>query len=664
MMKRYIIKLATAVIFLALCNSAGLYAQTSQFRGVNWADKRDNFQSGVIYLSGLSSSDTYQSASIVAERVIGQFVDLFGSNSVRMPINEATVSTYWDTYTGAIDVALTKGKVILCFWSERSGADVRDMNAFWAMWQTVVDHYGDNPNMYFEVFNEPSHLNKTELCNLYSDWLQKFSSFPQSRVILDGSGLAMNVPDVGSDSRFDNCLLAVHEYSFFGSTSSVAESDWENQIKAFVGKYADRTVCTEWGGPMGPGTKNGVFYDKMDYSQPPTNFFEAYIRGVSNQLRQWQMGSFYWIGLRDNDWYSLTTRSGEGANITLSVNNQSGLDRVQYSWGDYDKLPSIKITQPTITAYTEPATIPFDVEASDPDGSVAHIDFFVNGSGTSMHSEWMAPYGWDWEDVPAGEYTMKAVAYDDQGNTAEDSITIKVNVQQAPFGGTPIEIPGKIEFENFDEGGNGFAYADSTAGNDSEANYRPGEDVDIQVCTDEGDGYNLGWVEAGEWLEYTVNVKTAGKYNILIRAASNGTGKTVSLSSDGTDIATNIAIPDTKGWQTWKDTVVYDINLNAGEQVIRLTVGDQDYINLNYMEFTLQEAPLLLTEGWNLIGCSIEGETKISEALADIWEDVEVVKSMDSFYSKAQPEFLNTLKNLDYGVGYSVKVSNECQLKW
>jgi hypothetical protein len=134
-------------------------AQTNQFRGVNWADERDNFQSGVIYLSGLSSTDTYESASIVAESVLGQFVDLLGSNSVRLPINEATVSNYWGTYTGAIDVALTKGKVILCFWSEYSGAEVRDMNAFWAMWQTVVDHYGDNPNMYFEVFNEPSHLN-------------------------------------------------------------------------------------------------------------------------------------------------------------------------------------------------------------------------------------------------------------------------------------------------------------------------------------------------------------------------------------------------------------------------------------------------------------------------------------------------------------------------
>ena len=55
---------------------------------------------------------------------------------------------------------------------------------------------------------------------------------------------------------------------------------------------------------------------------------------MSDQLREWEMGSFYWPGLRDGDWYSMTKRSGEGANIKLEVVNQSGLDRMQHSWAD------------------------------------------------------------------------------------------------------------------------------------------------------------------------------------------------------------------------------------------------------------------------------------------------------------------------------------------
>jgi hypothetical protein len=77
----------------------------------------------------------------------------------------------------------------------------------------------------------------------------------------------------------------------------------------------------------------GKSYDYLDYSKSPTNYFEGYIRGISNQLRAWNMGSFYWPGLRDGDWYSMTIKSGTGANITLSIPNKSGLERLQYAWG-------------------------------------------------------------------------------------------------------------------------------------------------------------------------------------------------------------------------------------------------------------------------------------------------------------------------------------------
>jgi len=85
---------------------------------------------------------------------------------------------------------------------------------------------------------------------------------------------------------------------------------------------------------MSTGSKNGITYQPMNYDVVGTNFFEAYIRGISQQLHDWKMGSFYWPGLRDGDWYSMTTRSGTGASIVLTVSNQSGLDRMQYSWTD------------------------------------------------------------------------------------------------------------------------------------------------------------------------------------------------------------------------------------------------------------------------------------------------------------------------------------------
>lgn len=347
---------AAAIAGLVFLGSVIASGATNQFRGVNWVDQRDNFQSGVVYVSGLSSTDTYASASVLADKVVGQFVSKLGSNAVRMPINEATVNAYWTTYTGAIDMALTKGRVDLCYWGKSSGANPPDMTAWWNMWSIVIARYGANPNFYAEVFNEPSGYSKAALLSLYEQWLQKFPDFPRNRIILDGTGLAMNVSDVGSDSRFAECLLAVHDYSFFGGSNMVKDADWANHIKGEVGSYSARTIATEWGGPMSTGSKNGVTYQPMNYNIAGTNFFEAYIRGISQQLRDWKMGSFYWPGLRDGDWYSMTTRSGTGSGTTLTISNQSGVDRMHYSWADTVKT-SIQAAGPKAPLSARPRMI-------------------------------------------------------------------------------------------------------------------------------------------------------------------------------------------------------------------------------------------------------------------------------------------------------------------
>ncbi len=336
-MYRYVnLKLIMLFVMAISVNWSHVFAATNEFRGVNWADQRDNFQPGVIYLSGLTSADTYNSASIVADRIISQFISKIGSNSVRMPINEATVSNYWNTYTGAIDVALAKGKVILCYWSHTFGARPANMDGFWAMWKKVVDKYGSNENCYFEVFNEPAAYSKEEIRELYAEWIRRYSSVPHGRIILDGTGAAQNVPDIGSDTRFKDCLLAVHDYSFFGYFTS--EQQWTGHLRGQVGDYSDRTVITEFGAPMKPGSRDGNYYDYQDYNQPAGSYFVAYYRGMTQQAHDWNMGTFYWPGLRDGDWYSMTTKSGSGSTIELTINNQSGLDRLKYSWTNFSNF--------------------------------------------------------------------------------------------------------------------------------------------------------------------------------------------------------------------------------------------------------------------------------------------------------------------------------------
>jgi hypothetical protein len=72
------------------------------------------------------------------------------------------VSTYWTTYTGAIDAALARGNVILAYWAY-TGGKPQSTSAFYAMWDKVVAAYGSNPSAYFEVINEPSGYAATDL---------------------------------------------------------------------------------------------------------------------------------------------------------------------------------------------------------------------------------------------------------------------------------------------------------------------------------------------------------------------------------------------------------------------------------------------------------------------------------------------------------------------
>jgi hypothetical protein len=155
----------------------------------------------------------------------------------------------------------------------------------------------------------------------------------------------------------------------------------------------------------------------------------------------------------------------------------------------------------------------------------------------------------------------------------------------APYAGVPHQLPGKIEAEDFDNGGQGVAYVDDSPGNSGGA-YRA-TDVDIEATS--GGGYNLGWVSAGEWLAYTVNVATTGVYTAEFRLASLGPGGTFHLEMNGIDVTGAVRVQDTGGWQMWQ-TVTKTVSLSAGVQVARLvmdTTGTYAVGNFDWMRFTL-----------------------------------------------------------------------------
>jgi regulation of enolase protein 1 (concanavalin A-like superfamily) len=90
------------------------------------------------------------------------------------------------------------------------------------------------------------------------------------------------------------------------------------------------------------------------------------------------------------------------------------------SAGGSNQAPSVSLTSPSSgAAYTAPATIALAANAADSDGTVARVDFY-SGS-TLLATDVTAPYAYSWTGVPAGSYSLTAVARDNAGETTVSS---------------------------------------------------------------------------------------------------------------------------------------------------------------------------------------------------------------------------------------------------
>ncbi len=125
-------------------------------------------------------------------------------------------------------------------------------------------------------------------------------------------------------------------------------------------------------------------------------------------------------------------------------------------------------------------------------------------------------------------------------------------------------------------------FFDTTSGNTGGA-YR-NDDVDIESSTDTGNGYNLGWTKASEWLEYDVTLG-AGTYDISARVASAVGGANYTLSINGQVVSTD-NVENTGGWQTYQTHNLEQVTVLSGSHLIRVDINSGDF-NLNWLNFTL-----------------------------------------------------------------------------
>jgi endoglucanase len=107
----------------------------------------------------------------------------------------------------------------------------------------------------------------------------------------------------------------------------------------------------------------------------------------------------------------------------------------------------------------------------------------------------------------------------------------------------------------------------------------------METTTDIDGGFNVGYVDANDWMAYPINVPTTGWYNLQFRVASLANNGQFAVSQNGVDVAT-IAVPNTGGYQNWT-TVTGTAYLTAGQQDLKITARTGGW-NMNWWQMTPQ----------------------------------------------------------------------------
>ena len=158
--------------------------------------------------------------------------------------------------------------------------------------------------------------------------------------------------------------------------------------------------------------------------------------------------------------------------------------------------------------------------------------------------------------------------------------------RQRPYLEQAWAIPGRIEIEHYDEGGEGVAYHDTSPGNSGRLLRKD----DVDIAPGENKGHAVGWSNGGEWLEYTVDVE-AGTYDVDLRAASARNGSLVVKIGCGQWCTLGtFRVGSTGSYDNYVTLTLKGVAVGGGKQTLRLELlGDSDLFDLDWIVFRKAE---------------------------------------------------------------------------
>jgi beta-glucosidase len=279
-------------------------------------------------------------------------------------------------------------------------------------------------------------------------------------------------------------------------------------------------------------------------SVPPSDLANAALHRLataSSVLSTNAAGSLCVDGDPETAWNS---QSGGAQSLALDLGMVRDLSRIRLQWAtNYAASYAIVLSRDGLN---------WSGCRTNNNGLGGVEDLLVSGRGRYVRLDCLTP------GVPGKGYSLAELEVFSQ--------------PQQPFGGNVRAVPGVIQAEDFDAGGQGVAYFNPGSGNSTGA-YRT-DAVGIEPAADSGAGYDVNGLNAGQWLEYMIQAPDPEAiYNVSVRAASATGGGLLRVRLDGVVLGT-LAIPVTGGAQSWQTFWLPKVPVSGatGTRALRLEV--------------------------------------------------------------------------------------------
>ncbi len=473
-----------------------------------------------------------------------------------------------------VDWALERGQFVIINahhdnWIKENYTNALYRARFDSIWAQVSAYFSEKPDrLMFEILNEPHGLTKQQNDELHARVLSIIRRTNPTRiVVIQGNEwggaqelIDMEVPEddylIGSFHTYDPWPFGLEGTGPFGPV----------EIRALDEKFA---AVKSWSDRHGIPVLLGEFgcHIDADYNQRMKHYrtYMDLIRKYGFIFSVWDDGGDFRVmerpALRWNEIKDILIHytGGSPANPALSVVQDT---LIRLTWANASEYDSLIIERRTAqTLFSALTVLP-------PDSS-HYLDVQVN---------------------PGREYYYRILGWY-ENDSAVYSQPLKiflpeyVEQERGYFLGEPIPVPGTVEAEDFDLGGEGKAYHDLDRINIAGA-YRPDEGVDIYDRL--GEGYHVGNALPGEWLEYTIDVAREGDYLMEVLLASMQDGGRF-LVKFGENVADTFETVSSGSWlQT--TPVSSMVHLDQGAQVLRFGVIDEPQFNFDKIIFSILES--------------------------------------------------------------------------